>query len=626
MGTRFTHLDGVMIMCSMKKFCAVAMLTILGIATLLAGASHARIYYLSPNGSDANDGSRNAPWQSFSHAYTMAGPGDTVFVRGGTYAGEDMFQAMKNARGGTADNRLVIKAYPGDDTPVLNGFSRFGLPAYTRIEGLHFQGTGTGTGGVGMGSGGSQLVNCVFSGEGFGFAAIHATGDDILIEGNTIDVIQSTTLDHGIYVQRGAGKVIRNNTILRCQGYGVHVFDEQKSGDSSQWTPFPIKDVLIENNFISGSEARDGIIVAKGRGGNTIDLSNITIRNNIITGNGRSGIFLREGTNINVYHNTIYQNVAASMGITGPVRDNEDVNNVAVTNNIFVTAGSNQHLIMTSAGANIVVDNNLYWPESNPIEGITDPRAMFADPLLVDPANRDFHILATSPAMDTGVPIESITQDFEGSLRPQFDGYDIGADEFGELTVPVNLTFFEARVEDGAVHLTWETSRETGNFGYEVQRRPAGGAFEGVGFVPAAEDAGSGVRYTYRDGDLGPGRYAYRLKQIDLSGSAMFSAAVTVEIAAPTSFELHQNHPNPFNPTTEITFVVPEAERVRVAVYNLLGQHVRTLFDERAVSPGTRRVTWDGRDGQGRPVPSGLYFYRLESDAVVLSRRMILLK
>ncbi|MFH1570885.1 MAG: FlgD immunoglobulin-like domain containing protein, partial [Gemmatimonadota bacterium] len=103
--------------------------------------------------------------------------------------------------------------------------------------------------------------------------------------------------------------------------------------------------------------------------------------------------------------------------------------------------------------------------------------------------------------------------------------------------------------------------------------------------------------------------------------------------ARPARLALAQNHPNPFNPHTTIGFAVPDlagasAPRIRVEVYNALGQEVAVLLDA-PLPPGTHEVTWDGRDTSGRPVASGLYFCRLVAagtGAAPLTRRMVLLR
>lgn len=88
---------------------------------------------------------------------------------------------------------------------------------------------------------------------------------------------------------------------------------------------------------------------------------------------------------------------------------------------------------------------------------------------------------------------------------------------------------------------------------------------------------------------------------------------------------LSQNYPNPFNPATTIHFALPRASDVKLVIYNILGQRVITLVDEK-LSPGEYDVVWNGNDGHGRAVSSGVYFYRIEAAEFVNSKKMLLLK
>lgn len=92
-----------------------------------------------------------------------------------------------------------------------------------------------------------------------------------------------------------------------------------------------------------------------------------------------------------------------------------------------------------------------------------------------------------------------------------------------------------------------------------------------------------------------------------------------------TATRLAQNIPNPFNPSTTIRFSLASRERATVVVYDAGGRRVRTLVDEPRAA-GDQDVRWDGRDSSGRPVASGVYFYRLTAGAVVESKKMVLLK
>jgi hypothetical protein len=93
----------------------------------------------------------------------------------------------------------------------------------------------------------------------------------------------------------------------------------------------------------------------------------------------------------------------------------------------------------------------------------------------------------------------------------------------------------------------------------------------------------------------------------------------------PSRYELYQNYPNPFNPTTVIEYALPEAGQVKIEIYNLAGQKVRTLVDSYHEA-GKYRIHWDGTDDNGARVSSGIYIYRLVSSGNVIARKMILLK
>ncbi len=93
----------------------------------------------------------------------------------------------------------------------------------------------------------------------------------------------------------------------------------------------------------------------------------------------------------------------------------------------------------------------------------------------------------------------------------------------------------------------------------------------------------------------------------------------------PQEFELHQNYPNPFNPVTTISFSLPRTVGVKLAVFNVEGQLVRSLLD-RSMGAGVHMVTWDGHDNNRLPVSSGVYFYRLETASFANTRKMLLLR
>jgi len=93
----------------------------------------------------------------------------------------------------------------------------------------------------------------------------------------------------------------------------------------------------------------------------------------------------------------------------------------------------------------------------------------------------------------------------------------------------------------------------------------------------------------------------------------------------PSSYLLKQNYPNPFNPTTTLRYALKEDVRVSLKVYNLLGQEVRNLVNEHQTA-GFKNVLWDGKNNQGKQVPSGVYIYRLEAGSFKMSKKMNLIK
>jgi hypothetical protein len=93
----------------------------------------------------------------------------------------------------------------------------------------------------------------------------------------------------------------------------------------------------------------------------------------------------------------------------------------------------------------------------------------------------------------------------------------------------------------------------------------------------------------------------------------------------PTGYELYQNRPNPFNPSTQIAYDIPSGTDVRLSIHNILGQQVRILVDSYETA-GHHTVVWDGCDSRGNPVASGVYFYRLAAGGESRSLKMLLLK
>ena len=117
---------------------------------------------------------------------------------------------------------------------------------------------------------------------------------------------------------------------------------------------------------------------------------------------------------------------------------------------------------------------------------------------------------------------------------------------------------------------------------------------------------------------------------LDLGGEGQLSVALSTsvsetEMSLPQSFTLSQNYPNPFNAETNIQFRVSADSRIRLTVYNLQGQLIKHLVN-RELTSGAYSVSWDGKDGSGIALSTGVYIYRLVADDHDHSRKLLLLK
>jgi hypothetical protein len=187
--------------------------------------------------------------------------------------------------------------------------------------------------------------------------------------------------------------------------------------------------------------------------------------------------------------------------------------------------------------------------------------------------------------------------------------------------VPVELVSFASTVDGNNIELRWVTGTETNNAGFEIQRKAEGGSFEKIGFVEGRGTTTEMNIYTFNDQVDRAGKYSYRLKQIDYDGTYEFSKIIEVEvIAIPGKYALAQNYPNPFNPATMISYFLPEAGKVTLTVFNMLGEKVADLVNELQES-GSYKVNFDASN-----LSSGTYIYTLNVNGKVFSKKMQLIK
>lgn len=208
-------------------------------------------------------------------------------------------------------------------------------------------------------------------------------------------------------------------------------------------------------------------------------------------------------------------------------------------------------------------------------------------------------------------------------------GYAIGSRglviKYYDEDLPVELISFNAeKGNENKTILKWSTATETNNLGFTIERlkiiRSNEQVWEDVGFINGAGTTTETKTYSFVDENLNPGKYKYRLKQIDFDGSFEYSKIVEIEIQLPDKFKLNQNYPNPFNPKTKIEFQLPQSTNVKLTVFNILGEKVTEILNEE-LEAGFYSFYFDGKYHS-----SGVYIYQIKTPGFTQARKMILTK
>jgi hypothetical protein len=332
---------------------------------------------------------------------------------------------------------------------------------------------------------------------------------------------------------RSAGLVVRYNWM---EG-GNRLLDMVDSGNSSL-----INDPDYSETYVYGN------ILIEEDGGN----------NQVLHYGGDSGITSRyRKGKLYFYHNTLYSIRAGNTTLMLLSTSDESAD---VRNNILHVTASGSRFALLAAGGTLDLSHNLLKPSwvnshSAPFSGtINDDGTSIetTDPGFTDAAAYDFNLLATSLAIDgsTGLhPDANFTVDLEYSphqssqMRTIIGTIDIGAYEFMNSVLPVELLAFTAKEQGESIVLWWEVGQLYGIAGFAVEYSKDGRSWTALGFVTSTDNRPGTLQFDYRHVEPNVGDNFYRLKMIDTDGYFEYSPIITVNFNKID--EVITIHPNP---------------------------------------------------------------------------------
>lgn len=274
--------------------------------------------------------------------------------------------------------------------------------------------------------------------------------------------------------------------------------------------------------------------------------------------------------------------------------------------NIAATSGSLQPL--TGSGLQLIGDELTHVSPKSPVAGAVTFQFNYTAP----------SSLGTQTIYATGNSVN-----FNGSSSG--DQWNWAPNKIVNVSnvIPVELSSFTAQVISNKVILNWSTAAEVNNSGFEIYRSSNSqyAIWDKIGFVNGFGSSTELKNYFFEDKNLQPGIYYYRLKQIDFDGSfKIYNYNGEVSISKPEAFVLNQNFPNPFNPSTTISWQTPISGHQTLKIYDALGNELFTLLDEWK-DAGFHTIKFDAAE-----LSSGVYYYQIKSGDFTKTNKMILAK
>ncbi|MBX2820015.1 MAG: right-handed parallel beta-helix repeat-containing protein [Rhodothermaceae bacterium] len=588
-------------------------------------------YYVSPQGSNSNPGTKAQPWQTIHYAMERVAPGDVVLVEDGVYQGTVIM-----ARSGNPGAYITLKSVNkwGAKIEITNGNGNTdGIKAaanYLIIDGFEMYDVSPQIGHHGNGVTVYNnhhvhiLNNKIHDFGGSGIQAAHF--DHVLVENNVVynNAKYNPNQSSGI-------SMFQARAVDNAPGYHVIVRNNRSYGNIN---------VVLSGNPI-GTTDGNGILVDDFQNAYSnshgVFPHRTLVENNLSYDNGGKGVQVYQSDFVDVFNNTAYHNNHDQQN-TGTWRAELSLiysHHTVWRNNIGVANPGPGEILQWNRGILIAESDNTVWENNITFNGSPGDKSinlsntpvtesdlannmLGVNPLFMNEFAQDFSLNLESPAINAGS--DQIVSFIDINYQPRPRGtVDIGAFEFDDGNLPVELTAFEAVASGTSIELSWETASELNNAGFAVELAPQGFAFQHALFVEGKGTTNTPQSYQATLTDLAPGTYTLRLKQIDFDGTFAYSPAVEVDIAA-SAYQLAQSYPNPFNPQTRIQYTLPLAGHVDLTVFDLLGRKIETLVNQEQPA-GTHSVLFNARD-----LPNGTYVYRLTAGAFSETKSMVLLK
>lgn len=360
------------------------------------------------------------------------------------------------------------------------------------------------------------------------------------------------------------------------------------------------------------------------------------ILNLIKTGYDWTGNVVTEGPYLNYYTPDIILLHTGTNGLDTTTSYLEDLLNYI---DDFEDSTNTQIWVILAKIINRIPYSSITTTYNNNIQKMYERRIADGDKLKIVDMENDAGFIymndTTAPYSD-GDLFDGIHPNKSGNIKMANLFYDTLKVLLDNLTL-VRIEKFYPVVSPGSVILQWETSLELNNYGFEIERSNQGNdIWETIGFREGSGNSFNNQWYAFIDTTLNPlvTKYKYRLKQIDFQGNYRYSDEINVDVIftdvvyshnSPSDYELSQNYPNPFNSTTNFEFRVADFPKgtsglVTLKVYNILGVEVATILNKK-LPAGNYRYQWNAGS-----LPSGIYFYRLQSGNFVDIKKLILMK